>query len=77
MEPPKQPERERIIIVWIFVHWVVTTIVCRVLGLLRGGTTDRCASWIFLLIVMGTNEIHGFIEVIYYRVKSVKYEDHE
>jgi len=26
---------------------------------------------------MGTNEIHGFIEVIYYRVKSVKYEDHE
>jgi hypothetical protein len=31
----------------------------------------------FLLIVMGTNEIRGFIEVIYYRVKSVKYEDYE
>jgi hypothetical protein len=77
MEAPNRPERERKIIVWIIVHWVVTTIVCRVPGLLRGGTIDRCASGIFLLIVMGTNEIHGFIEVIYYRVKSVKYEDHE
>ena len=77
METPNRPERERKIVVWIFVHWVVATIVCRVPGLLRGGTIGGCTSGIFLLIVRGTNEIHGFNEIIYYRVKSVKYEDHE
>ena len=51
MEPPKQPERERIIIVWIFVHWVVTTIVCMVLGLRIWEYLTGVAEDFLLLIV--------------------------
>jgi len=42
------------------------------------GWNDR---WLCLVDIFvdcdGNKRIHGFIEVIYYRVKSVKYEDQE